>query len=415
MVSDIAVADAVLKVGYEDIHDQLEYSIEALKLIDRGSKHLSDTNVKVEFAARMGRSQGIGARNEFEVLPTAGNAKDARAEMFLKTQYGRVQGTHHVFAQVKEKTASFVDWMQREMSDVIESLNRDINRQIYGDGTGTLAVLASPASAATTVVVDSVHWLEEDMLVDVLTAATLANPTPTSGITTGTIARIDSIDASTNTVSLVDAAGGTLSITAATGSVLVRGDWNLNARQNNWKREWEGLGLIVDGGVLHGIDPATFPKWLPAYQEGTIGTLQELDPTKLVTAANKKGGKITDFLTTPGVTYAYWSALQGLRRFQGGDGLTGGATKPTFDSIYGSVPITIDHFCPPGTLYGINKGELYIHELGDWKWEDRTGSIWAWVQERHAFIATVYKMSNMGTFRRNTHGKLTGITEVGVG
>lgn len=414
MVSNIAVADAVLKVGYEDIHDQLEYSIPALQLVERGAKHITDTNVKVEFAARMGRSAGIGARNEGEILPTAGNAKDARAEMFLKTQYGRVQGTHHVFAQVKEKTASFVDWMQREMTDVIESLKRDINRQVYGDGTGTLAVLASGATAATTITVDSVHWLEEDMLVDVLTVGTLSNPVPTSGIVQGTIARIVSIDPSTNVVTLADAAGGSLEITAATGSAVVRGDYNESSRQNNWNREWEGLGLIVDNGTLHGINPSTFPKWLPAYQEGTIGTLQELDPTKLVTAANRKGGKITDFLTTPGVTYAYWAALQGLRRFQGNGTLEGGATKPTFDSIYGSVPITIDHFCPPGTLYGINKGELYIHELGDWKWEDRTGSIWVQVPERHAFRATVYKMSNMGTFRRNTHGKLTGITEVGV-
>ena len=84
MASDLAAADAITKVGYGDIHDQLDDFVVALRMVERGSKHLSDGNVEVQFATRMGRSQGTGARNENGNLPTAGQAKDARASIFLK-------------------------------------------------------------------------------------------------------------------------------------------------------------------------------------------------------------------------------------------------------------------------------------------------------------------------------------------
>jgi len=406
--SDLAVADAVTKIGYEDIHDQLDPYLVALQLVERGSKHINMSNTEVQFAARMGRSQGIGARNEGEALPSAGAARDARAKIFLKYQYGRIQGTGQVFKQVQSNTASFVDWMQREMTDIIESLNRDLNRQIYGNGTGTLAILATAAvGGATSLVVDDTHWLEIDMLVDVLTAGTLTNPVPTSGIASGTIARITNIDDTTNTVTITGA-----TVTAAVGSVLVRGDYVEGARQNNWNKEWEGFGKIISTGVLHDINPAVEPKWLPGYTDSSVGALTELDLTRLYQGIYKKGSKPTDYLPSFGVANAYWAQLQGLRRYDGGGQLKGGAVTPVFQSVDGEVPITVDPRGPQGELYGVNKKELYLHQLDNWKWFDRTGSIWQQVPNRDAWNATVFQYSNIGTFRRNSHGKLSGITEV---
>lgn len=409
MASNLAAADAVLKIGYGDIHDQLENFLVALKLVERGSKHLTSTNLEAQFAARMSRSQGIGARSESEDLPAAGAAKDARASLYLKYQYGAIEGTGQVFEQVSENTAAFVDWMRREMTDVIESANRDLNRQIYGNGTGTLALLTGAATAATVLTVDDVHWLEEGMTFDVLTAATLGNATPTSATVSGTVATIVSIDENANTVTLSGA-----TITAAVGSALVRASYSSGARQNNWKKEWEGLGLIVSSATLHNINPATYPKWLPGYSESGVGDLAELKLTKLAQAIFKKGGKLTDFLTSYGVANSYWNQLQGLRRYDGGQGLKGGATVPVFQSVFGDVPFTLDPRAPEGTLYGLNKSELYVHSLGDWKWMDKTGAIWRQVGRKDAWEATFFQYSNIGTFRRNTHGVLSGITEVGV-
>lgn len=401
MASTLAAADAITKIGYGDIHDQLEGRVVALNLVQKGSKYLTMGNTEVQFAARMGRSRGIGARGEGEKLPTAGAGKDVKASIFLKYQYGRIQGTGQVFKQVTTNVQGFVDWMKREMTDIKESLSRDLNRQVYGDGTGTLAVLVADETTSTVLNVDSTHFLEEDMQIDVLTVATLGNATPTKGNTA--LLTIVSVD---HTLETITVSGGT--VTALTGSALVIADSTVN----NWKKEWEGLGLIVSNSTLHTINPATWPKWTPGYTESSVGTLAELDMTHLAQGIHSKGGDITDFLTTYGVANAYWATLEGNRRYKGDERLSGGySATPVFQSIFGDIPITLDHYCPEGTLYALNKKEMYLHQLGDWAWMDKTGSMWQQVPDTDAYSATIFQYSNIGVFRRNTFGKLTGITE----
>lgn len=402
MPSTMATADAVTKLGYGDIHEQLDSYLVALNLVKSGSQKLDFGGKEARFAVHVGRNQGIGARNEGEDLPDAGQNKDAYAALFLKYQYGRIQGTGQVFEQVETNPQAFVDWMSREVDTMADSLNRDLNRQVYGDGTGTLATLTADKAATTTMVVDSVQWLEEDFMIDVLTLATLGNPTPTRG--NSALLTITAIDPTTNTVTF---SGGTL--TALTGSVVVRA----GATANNWKKEWEGLGLIVSqASTLHGIAPGTVSKWKAGYVQNSVGTLTELAMNKLVQGVFQKGAKITDILTTYGVANAYWNALQGLRQFSGGEVTKGGVTLPVFQSLMGNLPITCDFAAPTGTLYGINKQELFIHQRHDWKWLDRTGNMWQQVTNKDVFTATMYKYSNIGVTRRNAFGKLTGITEV---
>lgn len=402
MPSTMAAADAVTKLGYGDLHEQLDSYLVALNAIKSGSQKLDFGGKEARFAIHVGRNQGIGARNEGEDLPDAGQNKDVQAALFLKYQYGRIQGNGQVFEQVETNPQAFVDWMSREVDTMADSLNRDLNRQVYGDGTGTLATLTNAPAGGTTFTVDDVHWLEEDFLVDVLTQATLGNPTPTKG--NSALLTITAIDPTTNTVTVT---GGT--VTAAVGSVVVRA----SSTYNNWKKEWEGLGLIVSQtSTLHGINPTTVPKWKAGYVKNSVGTLSELAMNQMMQGIYQKGAKITDLLTTYGVANAYWNALQGLRQFTGGEVTKGGVNVPVFQSLMGNTPITCDFSAPAGTMYGINKGEMFIHQRHDWKWMDRTGAMWQQVPNKDTFTATMYKYSNIGVTRRNAFGKLTGITEV---
>lgn len=405
MPSNLAAATAITKVGYGDIHEQLDDFLVALKLIQKGSKHMTENNVEVQFGARMGRSQGIGARNESQTLPTAGQSKDARASVYLKYQYGRIQGSGQVFKQVSSNTQGFVNWMDREVSTIKDTLQRDLNRQIYSDGTGTLALVTATATAATTITVDDSHFVEIDMYIHVLTAATLGNATPTQGNTAALL--VTAVDTTANTITFT---GGT--VTAAIGSAVVRGD--VNGVDNNWKREWEGLGLIVSNATLHNIAPATFPRWVPGYSASSIGTLSELAVTKMAQGIHQQGGKVTDLLTSYGVVNAYWNTLQGKRQFVGDqvDHLKGGVTTPVFQSVFGEIPITADWACPRGTIYALNRDEMFLHQSDDWAWMDKTGSMWQQVPNTDAYSATIFQYSNIGVFRRNTFGKMTGITEL---
>lgn len=402
MPSNLAVANAITKIGYGDIHEQLDDYLVALSLVEKGSQKLTFGGVQAQFAVHVGRNQGVGALAEYDDLPDAGQNKDAIASLFLKYHYGRVQGTGQVFKQVTTDAQGFVDWMKREVDTIKDSLQRDLNRQVYGDGTGTIATTTATATAVATITVDSTLWLEEDMTVDVLTQTTLGNPTPTKG--NSALLTITAVDNVANTVTF---SGGT--VTAPTGSVIVRAR-NTN---NNWKKEWEGLGLIISTtSTLHGINPATTSKWKAGYVANSVGTLSELAMTRLVQGIGQKGGKVTDFLTTYGIANAYWNTLQGLRRYDGGTGLKGGATTPVFQSVNGDIPFTLDYFAPTGTIQALNKKEMFLHQREDWGWMDMDGGMWDRVPNKDAYSATMFKYSNIGVTRRNSFGKLTGITEL---
>lgn len=408
MPSNLTVASAVLKVGYGDMHEQLDDYVVGLKMVEKGSKHITDGNYEAQFDVHTQRNWGIGARNEYEDLPDAGSNKDARASVYLKYQYGRIQGTGQVFKQVSTKTQSFVDWMKREIDTIKDTLRRDLNRQIYGDGTGTMALLTATATAATTLTVDASLWLEVGQTLDVLTQATLGNPTPTKGNTA--LLTVTDVNTTTNVITVT---GGT--VTAAIGSALVQA----GTTANNWKKEWEGLGSIVSTtSTLHNIAPATETRWKAGYIENSVGVLAEIDLTHLTQAIHKQGTKVTDLLTTYGVVNAYWNTLQGLRRYSGNETLTGGdgsvkgESGPVFQSVFGDLPISMDWACPAGTMYALNKEEMFLNQTEDWSWIDETGSMWQQVPNKDAFSATIKKYSNIGVYRRNAFGKLTGITEV---
>lgn len=402
MPSNLAVADAVTKIGYGDIHEQLDSNIIALQLVKRGSKNLDFGGVQAQFAVHVGRNQGVGALAEMDDLPDAGQNKDAKASLYLKYHYGSVQGTGQVFKQVTTNLQGFVDWMKREVDTIKDSLDRDLNRQVYGDGTGTMALLTVAATGASQITVDDAHWVEEDMTIDVLTAATLTNTTPTKGNTA--LLTVTAVDTVANTITF---SGGT--VTAATGSAVVRAR-NTN---NNWKKEWEGFGLIVSqSSTLHGISPAVTSKWKAGYVENSVGTLAELDFTHLLEGIYSKGGKVTNILTSHGVINAFWNTLQGMRRYDGGDVTKGGVQQPVLQSKFGDINITPDWACPVGTAYAVNTNEMFLHQREDWNWIDETGSMWQQVPNKDAFRATIRKYSNIGVTRRNSFGKLTGITEM---
>lgn len=403
MASDLAAATAITKIGYGDIHEQLDNFVVALRKVQKGAKHLTNGNTEVQFATHMGRNQGIGARSENETLPTARQNKDARASLYLRYQYGRIQGTGQVFEQVSTNAQGFVDWMKREITGIKDTLERDLNRQVYGDGTGTMALLTADASSATTITVDDAHFVEVDMYIDVLTVATLGNATPTKG--NSALLLVTAVNTATNVITV---SGGT--VTALTGSAVVRADTSVN----NWNREWQGLGLIVStSSTLHNIAPGSYPRWKAGYVESSVGTLAELDLTHLAQGIHQQGAKVTDLLTSYGVANAYWDALQGKRQFTGTqvDSLKGGATVPVFQSVYGDIPITLDWACPAGTAYAINTDEMYLHWTHDWQWMDKSGSMWQQVPDKDGYSATIFQYSNIGVFRRNAFGKLTGITE----
>jgi hypothetical protein len=403
--SILTFASEALKLVYGDLHEQLRDKTPALDFIEASSAHITQNGREVIFDTHIGRNQGIGARGIREKLPVAGAQKYKQAHLYLKNLYGAIEVDGQLFEQAADNYNAFINVVDNEIKGLKRDLAVDMNRQIYGDGTGTLGVVKAIGDFPNLVEFDSVHWIEPDMVVALLDGTDLTDGTPSVKIAALTVVAIDE---DTNVVTFDS------STDAVAGDIIVR----YSNETTSFGKELTGLAAIVsDTGSLHGIDPSTTPTWKSTVKNladplGTPGTLTELALINLVQGVDKKGGDVDVFLASPGVYNAYWSLLTSLRRFANGAELQGGQRSFTFEALGKPIKFVSDYAAPKGTLYALSSSEMVINRKRDWAWMDRDGSMWRRVADTDAYEARIFQYSEIGTYRRNAHAKLSGIAEL---
>jgi hypothetical protein len=403
----LTFASEALKLVYGDLHEQLRDKNPALEFIEASAQNITRNGKEVIFDTHIGRNQGIGARGVREKLPIAGAQKYKQAHLYLKNLYGAIEVDGQLFEQAADDYNAFINVVDMEIKGLKRDLAKDLNRQIYGDGTGKLAVIVDQPTS-TTLEVDSTDWLEEGMVIDVVD--------PVTGVKqqSGAASSIEIVSIN-ETTKIVTVTGtlGTFGTAISEDDIIVRSSNGVNS----FGKELTGLGAIVSAtGELHEIDPEDVPVWAATEvalgTEGTPGTLTELNLINLVQSVDKKGGDVDVFLASPGVYNAYWNLLQGFRQFTNGAGLTGGQRSFTFEALGKPIRFVSDYAAPKGTLYALSSKELVINRKKDWSWMDRDGSMWSRVADTDAYEARIYQYSEIGTYRRNAHAKLSNIAEL---
>ena len=405
--SILTFASEAIKLVYGDLHEQLRDKNPALQLIEASSANITRNGKEVIFDTHIGRNQGIGARGVREKLPLAGAQKYKQAHLYLTNLYGSIEVDGQLFEQAVEDYQAFINVVDNEINGLKKDLANDLNRQVYGDGSGKVAVVVSQPSSST-LTVDTDHFLQVGMTFDVVD--------PTTGVKQQSGAasslEITAINDATNTIT-VSGTLGTFNTNISAGDFLVRSSNGVNS----FGKEWTGLGAIVKAsGSLHDIDPATYPVWkateVALGVPGTsTGTLTELALINLVQKVDKQGGDVDVMLAAPGVFNAYWDLLQGLRQFTNGATLEGGMRAFSFDAVGKPIKFVSDYAAPPNTLYALSSKEIVVNRKRDWAWMDRDGSMWSRVADTDAYEARYFQYSQLGTYRRNAHAVMTNITE----
>jgi hypothetical protein len=407
----LAIGTAILKQIYSDgVNEQINNETPALSNIKSTAKNITNVGgAGVAFVAHFGRNHGIGARNELEQLPAAGQQVYARGTTGLKSLYGAIQCTGQVMYQAKTNPQSFVDYVGEEMSRLKSDLAKDQNRQVYGDGTGTLAKVTAADTTTTVVEVDDLTYISIGMRIDILDESTLGNAVPTPQNTNYLI--VTGID-ETNLEITVSASVAAVAV----DDVLVRSSRTSAGGTNSWNKEWTGFKAIIsDTGTLYNIDPTVHPDWAATVltTASNVGVLTELDLDNVVQNVRRKGSKPTRIITTPGVYRAYWNALEGLRQFVNKPDMNGGVSGGlSFVTPYGEIPMMTDFDAPKGVAWFPNDKELALNTNVGWEWIDEQGATWQKIPSYDGFIAEMRNYSELTTYRRNAHGKLEGIAEV---
>jgi len=404
MAATLASVQAYLKEVYEPrIREQLNSDVKTLKRITRSDSGVSTTigGKYVTFPVHTRRNSGIGSRLEMEPLPVPGQQGYAAARIGLKYGYGGVQLTGQTIALSDKDAQAFAKAINEEMDGLKTDIQKDMNRQVYRDGSGVIGVVSTAGTTVNTVTVADARAFQLNEQVDVVT---LPSTVAVSNRT------VTAINTSTGVVTLSGAA-----FSSSVGQIVVRNGSGPAAAGN---REMTGFDAIVaSSGLLYNIDPSTEPEWTANVMAngGTPRALSEGLMIQMADTINTRGAKASVIFTSKGVRRAYFNLLSQTRQTVNTQEFKGGFTGLAFTTDDGDIPVVSDVDAPLGKMYFISEDHITYYHDEDWHWQDRTGSIWQQVRDSNgdydAWFARMVEYHELGTDRRNAHGLLSDITE----
>ena len=343
------------------------------------------------------RSGSVGARGEGGTLPTAGNQQYARATFDLKYLYGTVQVTGPSMAKTASESGSFLQALKSELDGIRNDLSLDLARQMYGDGTGSIATTAANAAVAT-LTLQSAEPLRKGFLYPgaVVDIGTVANPTAdVAGAT------VSSVNIATPSITIGSA------ITTAAGDIITR--QGANSASATYEVD-AGLQKLVSTAA-NSVGTIDASQAANAYWDNlrnTTGGALSLDT--MMQAYNQvkiAGGNLTAVIGSYGLQRAFFNLLQSQVRYTEPTTIKGGFNVLEFMG----QPFIADRLAPFGKLYFLDESYIKVFTNRDWHFLDEDGTILKWVPGTDQWQAVLARYLNMGISRRNCQMVVSGLTD----
>jgi hypothetical protein len=421
VAQNTANADAVLKNYYlGPIREQLnQRAILMFAAEDEGEpasdgesevsfRGLSRESERVEYAgkkwvipAHKSRNEGVGAIDEGGPIPVAGQQGWEDLEDVLRHNLGSIELTRYAIRLSNRSPGAFIRLLEAETKGLVQDLRKDVNRQAWGNQTGTLAAVT--ADGANQVTVDSVQYLRVGMRVDLVDSTN------------------DTILASNRVISAINATTKVLTYSGA--DVTATANHRL-ARTGSWKKEIHGLGnLISSTGTLHSVDStAAGNEYWKSVERSAAGDPFDEDTGQQIidSVAGSGNAEVELLITTRGIRRRYVNTLKSQKRFNDRDSVT---LRGGFKAVmFNEYPLAFDDDCPKGTMWFLNTDALmwlYLpdgDQPGNWDWVDDDGAILTRKADRtDAFEAYLAADHNLSVTARNQLGKLTSLEDDAAG
>lgn len=393
MAQNLSNFDAALKIDYLPVmRDQLNNKTVLLNRLTRNEKDVSGK--RWQMVAHYYRNSGVGSGAE-TALPTAGQQQFLNPYDNVAYHRGRIQVSGPVMAASRDDKGAIARALDAEIKGVVTDLRKDINYQLFNDGTSIRAYVNGDPVTGTTLTLDTpgTMYLSAGMLLDIL------GNDDGDGATNDSDVVISSVDSSTE-----------VTVTAALDTNIDDNDYVVRANTTDGagvlasdSYEMMGLKGIIDDGsyvdTLHNLSRTSYSWWKCSTHsdDDNSGTNRDLTLDLIqasFTAVEKGGlGSVKLILSDHDVRNAYASLVVADKRFVNTLDLDGG-----FKGLdYNGIPWVADVDCPPNTVFFVDTDHLFLMQMSDWDWMDKDGSVLSRVSGSDAYEAVVYWYADLAT------------------
>src|SRR3990167_8843367 len=247
---ELSVFDAILKEDYlGPIRSHINIANPLLKRLDSNSKDISGR--KAIIPMEFGFNQGVGARKEKAILPSAGEGEYKVAEQKLKSYYGSMEMTGQTMRQSeKGDKGSFGRAIDIETKGLKNSLSLMLGHDFYMGHELGECIDQTVDIAATGITMEAKTNMEYFYKGMVLDFAVRSSGAYAETSAKSKERKIASVNKSAGLIKFVT--NGDDSLDLDVGDILVR--------TNTYGACVQGLNDIIDSaGTLQGIDPVSFP------------------------------------------------------------------------------------------------------------------------------------------------------------
>lgn len=394
--ASIATLSAILRdMILPPVIEQLNNEVLLLQRLEPRDQEIFGNGVF--FMLHTGRSGGIGARGEYIQLPEAGAQGYTRVSYDLKYLYGIVRVSGPSMAKTSSEAGAFLQALRSELDGIRNDLRKDVARQVYGDGSGAIALLA--ANAGVNILVGHTDLslkqaIEKGqvyigMVVDVGPAATPSSAAANRNVTAVSTTSNGSITVDGAAVTNANGDG-----VGRQGSRFVSGTYEID----------NGLQKLVSTAVntVGGINAATSPFWDNI--RDTAGTAITHD--RLMQMFNRvriAGGETSAVVSSFGVQRDFYNTFQTNVRYVEPLKLQGGFQTLEFMG----KPIIADIDAPYNRVYLLDERYIKVFSNRDWHFLDEDNSVLKWDTNFDAWKAVLARYMNLGVTKRNVQAVIT--------
>lgn len=384
MTVNMKNATEALKLFYlPGLQRQLNDATPILAVMDKD--HKSVVGSEIRMALRYGRNNGIGNRADDGDLPTPSSRKTRQAKWETKNIFAQIQISDKTM-KASRGVGGFISLLEAELEDALADAKDDLERQLFGDGSGKMATCGT-TNASNVVEVDSTLYFVEGQKIDIVTADT--------GI----------VLASKREITLVDPDNNTITIT---GAPVTTSNTDIITRDGNFEMELTGLkAIFTPDNILYNINRAE-NKWFNPTVIKNVGTISEVKIQEGIDEVDQRAaGKTNLMAASAGVRRAYQELLLATKRTTDTMNLKGGYKA----LLYNDIPITVSKYSPKGELYGLDMDTFKMYHIEDWKWFEEDGSVLSRVPGKPVWSATLSRYLDLGMSKPAGSFLMTGITE----